>query len=189
MPLTVTCPTCLQSGRVPDDSQGRSVKCPKCGGRFNAIGNPPAKDNVADVPPPLPPAEWLYTRSGQQHGPVSFMVLKGMAESGHLAHTDMVWKKGTPEWVTASSVGIFHGIIVPPKLPKTAGETQKVQGRNGGVAAVLSFLIPGLGQMYKGEIFYGFFWMILVTIGYVCLIVPGVILHIMCVVFASRENG
>lgn len=75
----------------------------------NAIGNPP--DEV------VPPAEWLYARSGQQHGPVSFMDLKGMAESGQLARTDLVWKKGMTEWVAASSVGVFHGIKAPPPIP------------------------------------------------------------------------
>jgi TM2 domain-containing membrane protein YozV len=29
-----------------------------------------------------------------------------------------------------------------------------------GVAALLSFLIPGVGQIYNGEVFRGLFWLI-----------------------------
>ncbi len=49
---------------------------------------------------------------------------------------------------------------------------------NPGTAAVLSFLIPGLGQMYKGQIFMGFVLMTLTIFGYVLLIVPGLLIHV-----------
>lgn len=52
---------------------------------------------------------------------------------------------------------------------------------NPGTAAVLSFLIPGAGQIYKGSLAIGFLWMICVVAGYVIMIVPGVILHILCI--------
>lgn len=55
-----------------------------------------------------------------------------------------------------------------------------------GVAAVLSFFIPGLGQIYKGQIISGLVWLLIVPIGYLALIVPGLILHVMCVWGASR---
>jgi TM2 domain-containing membrane protein YozV len=50
-----------------------------------------------------------------------------------------------------------------------------------GVAAVLSFLLPGLGQIYKGQVFNGLAWMIVVVVGYVCLVLPGLILHLCCI--------
>jgi TM2 domain-containing membrane protein YozV len=50
-----------------------------------------------------------------------------------------------------------------------------------GAAAVLSLFIPGAGQMYKGDIGRGIAWLIFTVIGYVCLIVPGLILHLICV--------
>jgi uncharacterized protein DUF6232 len=34
MPLTMSCPGCGGTGRIPDELQGKSVKCPKCGTRF-----------------------------------------------------------------------------------------------------------------------------------------------------------
>ena len=57
-----------------------------------------------------------------------------------------------------------------------------------GVAAVLSFLFPGLGQMYKGQIFNGLLWMVITVVGYICFIVPGVVLHLCCVIGAASGN-
>jgi TM2 domain-containing membrane protein YozV len=54
-----------------------------------------------------------------------------------------------------------------------------------GVAAVLSLVIPGAGQMYKGQIGSGFVWLVGVTLGYLLMIAPGLILHILCVVMAA----
>jgi TM2 domain-containing membrane protein YozV len=57
-----------------------------------------------------------------------------------------------------------------------------------GVAAVLSFLFPGLGQMYKGQIFNGLLWMVITVVGYICFIIPGVVLHLCCVIGAASGN-
>jgi TM2 domain-containing membrane protein YozV len=35
---------------------------------------------------------------------------------------------------------------------------------NAGVAMVLSFLIPGLGQLYKGQLLNGLLWFVIVLI-------------------------
>ena len=57
-----------------------------------------------------------------------------------------------------------------------------------GLAAVLSFFMPGLGQLYKGQIINGIFWFLFVSMGYVALIVPGLILHFFCVIGALSGN-
>jgi TM2 domain-containing membrane protein YozV/RNA polymerase subunit RPABC4/transcription elongation factor Spt4 len=64
---------------------------------------------------------------------------------------------------------------------------------NPGVAAVLSFVIPGLGQMYKGEIGSAIVWFFVVGIAYgvglatiVCLL-PALALHIICVFDAAKR--
>lgn len=57
-----------------------------------------------------------------------------------------------------------------------------------GVAAVLSLVIPGAGQMYKGSIAAGLLWLLFVVLGYVCLIVPGLILHLLCIVNAANAK-
>jgi hypothetical protein len=50
-----------------------------------------------------------------------------------------------------------------------------------GVAAILSFFWPGLGQMYKGQVLNGLAWMMVTFFGYFLLIVPGFILHLFCI--------
>ena|ERR1022692_394993 len=50
-----------------------------------------------------------------------------------------------------------------------------------GVAAVLSLFIPGAGQMYKGRVGGGILWMLFTIVGYCMYVVPGVILHLICI--------
>jgi len=53
------------------------------------------------------------------------------------------------------------------------------------VACLFSLLIPGLGQLYKGNPFSGFTWFMLVCLAY-CLFTPfGVLMHLLCVIFAT----
>ncbi|MDK7374813.1 MULTISPECIES: zinc ribbon domain-containing protein [Weeksella] len=65
---------------------------------------------------------------------------------------------------------------------------QPIRKWNPGVAALLSLLIPGAGQMYKGKIGSGILWLLLVLIGYSIFIVPGIILHLICIFSASSGN-
>lgn len=62
------------------------------------------------------------------------------------------------------------------------------RGNSSGIAALLSVIIPGAGQIYKGQVFNGIAWMLFVIGGYVCFIMPGIILHILCVVGASMKS-
>jgi TM2 domain-containing membrane protein YozV len=60
---------------------------------------------------------------------------------------------------------------------------------NPGVAAVLSFLLPGLGQIYKGQLKSAFLnWIPGIIIGYICFILPGVLIHIWCVYDAYNRD-
>ncbi len=47
-----------------------------------------------------------------------------------------------------------------------------------GVAAVLSFLIPGLGQMYKGQIFNGLFWLFITGVAWSLALFSGGVLSV-----------
>jgi hypothetical protein len=55
-------------------------------------------------------------------------------------------------------------------------------------AFLLSLLLPGLGQIYTGRLLAGVFWFVLTAIGYVCFIIPGIILHICCAISAGMTN-
>jgi len=59
--------------------------------------------------------------------------------------------------------------------------------QNLGVPAVLSFLIPGLGQLYRGQIAAGFLWLAIVIAGYVACLIPGILLHVICVAAAAMR--
>jgi len=63
-----------------------------------------------------------------------------------------------------------------------------VQRWSPGLAAVLSFFLPGLGQVYKGQIINGIVWFLLVCMGYAALILPGLVLHFFCVLGALSGN-
>ncbi len=58
--------------------------------------------------------------------------------------------------------------------------------RNPGTAAILSFLFPGIGQIYNGKILRGVFWLIVTPgmwigtgglLGWVCHVVSAVTAH------------
>ena len=53
------------------------------------------------------------------------------------------------------------------------------------IAALLSFIVPGLGQLYKGQAINGVAWFFVVLIGYGAFVAPGVILHLCCVIGAA----
>lgn len=56
------------------------------------------------------------------------------------------------------------------------------------VAGLLSFIIPGAGQLYKGQVVNAIAWFVLTTIGYIAFIIPGLILHLLCIVGAVSGN-
>ncbi len=57
-----------------------------------------------------------------------------------------------------------------------------------GIAAVLSLVIPGAGQMYKGRVGIGLVWLVAVFLGYVVLVIPGLILHLICIINAASGD-
>jgi TM2 domain-containing membrane protein YozV len=63
-----------------------------------------------------------------------------------------------------------------------------VQRWSPGLAAALSFFLPGLGQLYKGQILNGIVWFFMVGLGYMALILPGLLLHLFCIIGAASGN-
>lgn len=59
---------------------------------------------------------------------------------------------------------------------------------NLGVAALLSLIIPGAGQMYKGEVGMGLVLLIITPISYLMLFVPGIIVHLIVIFDAARSK-
>lgn len=67
-----------------------------------------------------------------------------------------------------------------------------MNNRSPGVSAVLSFLIPGLGQLYNGDFFRAFLWFVFalilgVTVSVVAMGIPSLIYHLWCAWAAYRR--
>jgi len=58
---------------------------------------------------------------------------------------------------------------------------------SGAAAAILSMIVPGAGQLYAGRPLSAVAWFFLVTMGYLLLIVPGVLLHVLCIASAASS--
>ena len=56
-----------------------------------------------------------------------------------------------------------------------------------GIAAVLSVLIPGLGQVYAGRLLAGALWFLATAAGYSAILLPGFLIHALCVWSAYRS--
>lgn len=89
----------------------------------------------------------------------------------------------------ASCPGCGHPMQrqVPPPLPMQTQAPAQPKWHPG-VAAVLSLVIPGAGQMYKGQVLNGIVWLVCVAIGYVLFVVPGLILHLFCILGAASGD-
>ena len=59
---------------------------------------------------------------------------------------------------------------------------------NDAVAAVLSLVIPGAGQIYKGRTVTGIAWLVFTVLGYLTLVLPGMLLHFICVFHAAAVD-
>jgi TM2 domain-containing membrane protein YozV len=80
--------------------------------------------------------------------------------------------------------------LVPLAQQQQQQQIQQIQQWNNTTAtqaALLSFFVPGLGQMCSGRVPAGLLWMMFTCLGYVCFIVPGIVLHILCVINAARQ--
>lgn len=74
------------------------------------------------------------------------------------------------------------------KRPSAPGAVTHVVAKSTpspGVAAVLSLVIPGAGQMYAGSIGLGLMFLVIVPLGYLAFILPGIVLHIICITTAA----
>jgi TM2 domain-containing membrane protein YozV len=82
-------------------------------------------------------------------------------------------------------------LSAPARTPEP-GERQlelvMVDGRryySPAAAAALSLFLPGVGQIYTGRVAQGVGWMLATGLGYLSFMIPGLILHICCIVNAA----
>jgi hypothetical protein len=72
------------------------------------------------------------------------------------------------------------------ELGEECGELRIRRLPSPGIAAVLAVLLPGLGHVYVGRLWAGAVWLGAVSFGYWAILVPGLLLHALCVWSAYR---
>jgi hypothetical protein len=73
---------------------------------------------------------------------------------------------------------------VPVVEPHPAVLPLRAARSSDGLAAALSVFLPGAGQIYKGHLGAGLVWLLFTGLGYVAFILPGIVLHTICIVNA-----
>jgi TM2 domain-containing membrane protein YozV len=56
------------------------------------------------------------------------------------------------------------------------------------MAGLCAFLFPGLGHLILGKPFHALLWCVGIFTGYLMLILPGIILHIISIVDAAKQE-
>jgi hypothetical protein len=118
-------------------------------------------------------------------GPYTIGQLRSMWNSGVLTGDTLYCEKGYEKWLQLrlladqlDSPPLNVQNVSVPAQPRVVLPPQRLWSP--GAALALSFFVPGLGQMYRGKIGQGIVWLVFVIIGYYLLIVPGLILHVIC---------
>ena len=62
------------------------------------------RDDLEGMNQEKPVIHWYLARHGQQYGPLTDTEMKKFNELGHLLTTDLVWRKGFPDWQPAGAV-------------------------------------------------------------------------------------
>jgi len=200
MSIRVICPGCKKGITAGDSLAGKKAKCPGCGTVIMIPGAFKVDEFLASTPPPPPPrAEPLpppraEPREEPKHElitvpeyidcPFCSEQIKATARKcrhcGEYLDQDLRAEK-----MRASS---YHQINVTTAAPQAL--PQHVSPKpSPGIAALLSFIIPGAGQMYRNKVGQGILWFVAVVIGYAMLIVPGLVLHIICIIAAATDDS
>lgn len=150
MAISFTC-DCGKQLRTRDEAAGKRVKCPACGGIHSVPQPHPSiqdtgidlsesspwiwdsliNDRVSSAPPPLPKAEWYYSKNDQRHGKITVQSLKQLIESGQVSSADLAWKQGMPEWQIIGSIPElkpsctpFETLTLPPTTSRSSSNTR-----------------------------------------------------------------
>jgi hypothetical protein len=148
---------------------------------------------TAPPPPPLPNAAAREAQGSSTRCPFcSEVILVGAKKCKH-CHEFLDF--ALRDIQALRQPGSAHAPHPPPAPPPTAlapaqqpVQIQQWTSTNATQAALLSFFVPGLGQMCSGRVPAGLLWMMFTCLGYVCFIVPGMVLHILCVINATRPQ-
>jgi predicted RNA-binding Zn-ribbon protein involved in translation (DUF1610 family) len=201
--LSYDCPHCSSPLKSALDEAGTSQPCPDCGRGFTVPGKE-ERDRIRSEQER--DAQVRREEKERAHRLKRDKQIELVAERKRIADDNRrrrIAAENYEQELAASKMNEIcrcpycgEEILAQAKKCKHCGEflDGELRRRNAprkwspGVAAVLSFIIPGLGQMYKGQIGNGLVWMIVVIIGYVMMIIPGLILHLCCIAGAASGD-
>jgi TM2 domain-containing membrane protein YozV len=187
MAIRVSCPGCSKIIVADDHDGGRRARCPEC----HAVLTLPT---AGFEQPPFAPA---YAFSSEASTERSAQTPDDeFAESiGIKGRNDMIACPYCAEPIRYGARKCRHcGEYLDDDLRRqqrrAAYENPLAAGArpNAGIAAVLSLFFPGAGQIYREKIGVGIAWMIAVAIGYMLLVIPGLILHGFCIYDAATNE-
>lgn len=180
--LKVTCPSCRRRVKAPAEMAGQEAECPGCGQLMTVASESPA-DLATPADPPPEASRWgeffAFVDEPQPDQPVPAPAKKeGLIDCPYCA-----------ERIKAAAVKCrYCGEFLGRDQQRVQYRTADGMPWNPGIAALLSLLIPGAGQMYKGQVGQGIGWLLGTAFGYVCMILPGIVLHVMCIVLAATDD-
>ena len=175
------CPNCSEWLKSPIAEAGTEDSCPECGTEFIVPGIQQRNDIDSRME---------LDRQRKKKAPVDPVVTK------------QAWPSPPPKPKPTTKACDFcaEKILVEAKKCKHCGEFLDgsrqsknanqiaLKTRESGMASLLSLLLPGAGQMYKGQALNGLAWMAVVLVAYLCLWWLGVLFHLCCVIGAGLNS-
>lgn len=180
--IHLACPSCGDPLSVPEEFAGRRAKCKKC----TAVIQIPKQQLIVPQPVAQQIADDIECPFCSEYIRPSAMKCKHCGEILNLAMREQA--------IAAKAVPVATPAAAPVINVSTVTTQTTVVGRDGKrwsrlMAMFLSLVIPGLGQFYKGQPLNALVWLVVVIVGYVAMVVPGLVLHFCCILGAGMGRN
>lgn len=187
MPIRVACPGCFKIIVADDHDAGRRARCPEC----HAVLTLSASGQDES---PLAPAYAFFDESAEEPSER----LGGDDPAKATGRGNRKEHVACPYCAEPIRYGARKCRHCGEYLDDDLRRQQRRAGydnllapgarANAGIAAVLSLFFPGAGQIYREKIGVGIAWFIAVSIGYILLVIPGLVLHGFCIYDAASNE-